>query len=132
MPLEEWAVTSLGGEIQCLHNTATTTKGREIIIPKNVETSLKEIRVLMCLLGRRILWERIGIMVLHRVDLMGKEQVDIKAKEQRELISREQVLAMGRVTQGLEKVKGSHKVNRGTGKESKGPMHQWDKREVTK
>ncbi|KAF3946677.1 hypothetical protein CMV_027084 [Castanea mollissima] len=49
-----------------------------------------------------------------------------------ELISREQVLAMGRVTQGLEKVKGSHKVNRGTGKESKGPTHQWDKREVTK
>ena len=199
MPLEEQKVTSLGGESQWhLHITAITTKCREIIIPKNVETSLREIRVLMYLLGRGILWkiigilvlhrvylmgkerigilaphrvdlmgkerigilalhrvdlmgkerigimvllhtvdlmgkERIGIMVLHRVELMGKERLDIKAKELTELIGREQLLAMGRVTQGMEKVKSSHKAaNRGTGKESKGPMHRWDKRELIK
>ncbi|KAG2703623.1 hypothetical protein I3760_06G146800 [Carya illinoinensis] len=43
-----------------------------------------------------------------------------------------QVLAMARVTRGMENLKGSHKGSRETGKESQGPMHRGDKLEMTK
>jgi hypothetical protein len=130
MPREEWVLTSQGGEIQHLHIRAITTKGgREIILPNNKGTSPI---VIMYLLHRGILWEPIGIMVLHKMALMGEEQLDIKARKHMELLGREQVLALSTVTQGMEKVKGSHKRSRGPGKESKGPMYQEDQREVTK
>jgi hypothetical protein len=133
LPREEWVLTSQGGEIQYLHIRATTTQGgREIILPNNKGTSPKEIRVVMYLLHKGILWEPIAIMVLHRMALIGMEQLDIKSRKHMELLGREQVLAMSTVTKGMEKVKGSHKMSRGTGKESKGPMHREDQQEVTR
>lgn len=120
MPMEGGTLIRGREETQCLHIRAITTKvSKEIIIPRNEETSHKEHRGIMLLLIRGMLEEIIGIIILNTVVIMAKEQVD--------LMDREWVLGlpgMGRLSKGMEKVRGSHKLIRETTcKTSKGTIH---------